>query len=527
MTAARRRRDARIVVTDTLKPPSLGNAVVRTIDDYLEGESGTDDESLTVINLCRSYDYLSKGYYVSLLAEARHQRVLPTLSTIAAITDPFVYFRALEEAGIETIDYRLVRGGRRLLPRAIVLDKDRPLVAQGDDAATRFAPAPQNIVEATSVMGRTLDERFRHPCRQIFTVYPVPLLKVRFYEDPGDDAWQVGQIFPASLSDLDAMERELLAAELGKERPVRTTRTQPPRLYRIACLWDETDPEAPSDEPTLERFERAAERQGALLEVIGPEDLASLAEYDALLIRTVTGVNHYSFTFAQTAESLDIPVIDDPHSIIRCSNKVFLHELFEKHGVPTPRTAIISRKIADQEVAALGFPVIVKQPDGTFSRAVKKAATAEEFGQIAHEMFKKSPLLIVQEFSPTPFDWRIGVLEGKALFAAKYHMAKDHWQIVGRYKTGRTRYGKVEAMPIEAVPEPVRHVALEAASLIGDGLYGVDVKETPAGPRVIEVNDNPNILETDEDAVEKERLYDAVIASLLRRIRAISERTPA
>jgi glutathione synthase/RimK-type ligase-like ATP-grasp enzyme len=55
----------------------------------------------------------------------------------------------------------------------------------------------------------------------------------------------------------------------------------------------------------------------------------------------------------------------------------------------------------------------------------------------------------------------------------------------------------------------------------------VDVKETSAGPVVIEVNDNPNIMETDEDAVEKDRLYDAIIGSLLRRIREIALDTPA
>jgi glutathione synthase/RimK-type ligase-like ATP-grasp enzyme len=78
------------------------------------------------------------------------------------------------------------------------------------------------------------------------------------------------------------------------------------------------------------------------------------------------------------------------------------------------------------------------------------------------------------------------------------------------------------------VPDAVRRVALEAATLVGDGLYGVDVKETADGARVIEVNDNPNIVETDEDSVEKDRLYDAVITALIRRIhQARPARAPA
>ena len=43
--------------------------------------------------------------------------------------------------------------------------------------------------------------------------------------------------------------------------------------------------------------------------------------------------------------------------------------------------------------------------------------------------------------------------------------------------------------------------ALLAANLIGDGLYGVDMKMTARGPVVIEVNDNPNIDAGAEDSV--------------------------
>ncbi|MDN5924161.1 MAG: RimK-like ATPgrasp N-terminal domain-containing protein, partial [Xanthomonadales bacterium] len=49
--------------------------------DYLR-QSDDGDERTHVINLCRNYRYLGSGYYVSLLAEARGHRVLPTVRTI-------------------------------------------------------------------------------------------------------------------------------------------------------------------------------------------------------------------------------------------------------------------------------------------------------------------------------------------------------------------------------------------------------------------------------------------------------------
>ena len=53
---------------------------------------------------------------------------------------------------------------------------------------------------------------------------------------------------------------------------------------------------------------------------------------------------------------------------------------------------------------------------------------------------------------------------------------------------------------------------------MGDGLYGVDMKETPNGPMVIEVNDNPNIDGGVEDAVLGMELYRRIIAHLLGKI---------
>lgn len=61
-------------------------------------------------------------------------------------------------------------------------------------------------------------------------------------------------------------------------------------------------------------------------------------------------------------------------------------------------------------------------------------------------------------------------------------------------------------------------MALRACNLIGDGLYGVDLKTFAGKTYVIEVNDNPNIDAGHEDQVLKEELYKRIMASFLRRI---------
>jgi glutathione synthase/RimK-type ligase-like ATP-grasp enzyme len=60
--------------------------------------------------------------------------------------------------------------------------------------------------------------------------------------------------------------------------------------------------------------------------------------------------------------------------------------------------------------------------------------------------------------------------------------------------------------------------ALRAANLIGDGLYGVDIKQTKKGVVVIEVNDNPNLDAGIEDAVVKDGLYKRILEDFVRRL---------
>ena len=69
-------------------------------------------------------------------------------------------------------------------------------------------------------------------------------------------------------------------------------------------------------------------------------------------------------------------------------------------------------------------------------------------------------------------------------------------------------------------PEEVVKIALKAANLIGDGLYGVDIKQVGNRCYVIEVNDNPNVDAGNEDGVLKDALYREIMGSFVRRIEA-------
>src|SRR5690606_41965935 len=141
----------------------------------------------------------------------------------------------------------------------------------------------------------------------------------------------------------------------------------------------------------------------------------------------------------------------------------------------------------------LGFPMVLKVPDSSFSRGVKKVDNLAELNALAREWLADTDLLLAQAFMPTRYDWRVGVLGGKPLFVCQYLMAKKHWQIVKHQADGSALEGGFRTMSLGEAPPAVIDIGLRAASLIGDGLYGVDIKETQDGFFVVEVNDNPNI----------------------------------
>jgi len=248
-------------------------------------------------------------------------------------------------------------------------------------------------------------------------------------------------------------------------------------------------------------------------------DFGRLAEFDALFIRDTTFADHYTYRFSRRAEAEGLVVIDDPDSILKCNNKVYVAELLARHKLPSPKTLVIHRDNVARIVPELGLPCVLKQPDSSFSLGVAKAETEAELAAKVAALLEKSELIIAQEWLPTEFDWRVGVLDRRVLFVCKYYMAPGHWQIVKHGEKDYVEGPSVSVALDEAPPEVVR-LGLRAANLIGDGFYGVDIKQAGKRLAVIEINDNPNVDAGNEDGELKDLLYRAVMEVFLRRIQA-------
>jgi glutathione synthase/RimK-type ligase-like ATP-grasp enzyme len=276
-------------------------------------------------------------------------------------------------------------------------------------------------------------------------------------------------------------------------------------------LIDPNEKSPPSNKKALIKMVEAGQKHGFSVEYITKKDYGRLNEFDALFIRETTSVNHHTYRFATRAFSEGLVVIDDPESILKCTNKVFLAELLKVAKVSTPKTIIVHKQNRKEVIEELGLPLVLKMPDSHFSYGVLKVSTKEEFKEKISLMFKSSELVIAQEYLYSNFDWRVGILDKKPIFSCKYHMAKGHWQIYNwSSKNGKYSSGDHESFPLDLAPKEVIDTALKAANLIGDGLYGVDLKEVDGKVVVIEINDNPNIDEGIEDEILKEGLYEVI-----------------
>ncbi len=480
-----------VVVTDPADwPVEIDDVTVVPAKDYLTDPALAGGRRGRVVNLCRSYRYQRSGYYVSLLGHARGHRPTPPLATI-------------QDAKSRTV--------QRMLAEELQPDIDTSLVAEQGRSVVL------TIYFGTESLGR-------HPAlaKALFARLPLPLMRAELTREETGQPWRLRSCRPVAPNDIPPEQwpkvRDALKTFL--RRRTKVTRREVGR-YDMAILIDPRDEEPPSNEGAIRRFVAAGEAEGFAVELVDRHDYGRVAEFDALFIRETTAVNHRTFRFAQRAAAEGLVVIDDPESILRCTNKVFLAEALARADVPTPPTHVLHRSAAARGLEPFGLPCVLKQPDSSFSQGVVRADDHDGYVAAAARLFRSSDLIVVQPFMPTEFDWRIGVLGGKPLYACKYFMARRHWQIIRRGEaTEKNEDGEVEAVAIEHVPAAVLKAALRAAALMGDGLYGVDLKEVESGPVVIEVNDNPSIDAGYEDLLLGDGLYRAIMADFRRRLDA-------
>lgn len=471
--------------------PYYETSSILSVSDYLKNKSLSKGAKL-VINLSNNYSYNSEGYYSSLLGQARGQKVIPSVDVL----------NKLESGAGMRMDQALQKLCYQWIQKNNIQEEFWTL---------------------DIYFGTCQEKGLEKIARYIFDYYSAPILRVTFNKRQKN---QIESIQALYLKDLNETSQDIFANALDNfnKKVWRVPRQPKAYKYNLAILHDPNEKFPPSDKKAIQKFIEVGKKMEINVELITEEDSMRLLEFDALFIRSTTSLNHFTYQFAEKAEQNGLVVIDDPTSIIRCTNKVYLSELLAKEKILAPASMLVFRSNENsyQEIGdRLGFPFILKIPDGSFSHGVKKVSNSEEFLKATESLFSQSAIILAQEYIPTDFDWRIGILNGEPLYACKYFMAKGHWQIYQHLDSGKSRCGMTEAVPIYKVPQSILRTALKATSLIGKGLYGVDMKMVNNKAYIIEINDNPSIDYTIEDAILGDDLYYRILNYFVLKIEQV------
>ena len=360
-------------------PLQFPSAEVISADDYLRDPRFSELRQARVYNLCDSYGYQTAGYYVSLLATARGHRTMPAVATIQDMKS-----RSLLRADDELED---------LIERSL-----HKIVSK------RF--------ELSIYFGCNIAERHADLSRALFNLFPVPLMRASFSKSSTTGKWRPSSIAPIPVGDLPtkhrAFLRQVIENHFARRGPAGRSGRSVRYEHDLAILANDGERSPPSNREALKRFERAARAQGFDVEFLNRDDYGRIAEFDALFIRETTNVNHHTYRFASRARSEGLVVIDDPESIIRCGNKVYLVELAKRLDLAIPPTVVVSSVRTDDIIRELGLPCVLKQPDSAFSEGVFRADSREELSAGLQRLLSRSDLVVVQSFMPTEFDWRVG-----------------------------------------------------------------------------------------------------------------------
>ena len=169
-----------LIVVDRAKDwaPYYPSEDVLTFDQYLQF-SAPPAGRVRVINLCQSARYLSKGYYCSLLAEARGHHVVPSVMTLNDLGRKGLFSLELEELDESVINW-LEAAGSAIDP------------ASDERAAT-------HEVRIRTYFGQAEHPDLKPVARALFERFPCPILEIVFKRRK---QWQIESMKPAAPADL-------------------------------------------------------------------------------------------------------------------------------------------------------------------------------------------------------------------------------------------------------------------------------------------------------------------------------------
>jgi biotin carboxylase len=201
---------------------------------------------------------------------------------------------------------------------------------------------------------------------------------------------------------------------------------------------------------------------------------------------------------AWLAASLELPS-PSVRSVTLLSDKLLQREALAAAGVPQPRFAEVREPADKSEVerlcGILSFPMVLKPRDGSASRGVRPVADAEELGRLLNDGRRPGGMVLEERMEDLP---STGAQSGGwlSMVSVDSIVSQDvisHFGVTGLFPTAPPFRLSGGYFPSDAAPTDVAEVLDMATTCLkvlgsGFGCYRTEIKATPQGHQVIEVN---------------------------------------
>jgi ribosomal protein S6--L-glutamate ligase len=210
--------------------------------------------------------------------------------------------------------------------------------------------------------------------------------------------------------------------------------------------------------------------------------------FDLVIPRIGASITDYGLAVLTYFERAGIPSVNTGVAIARSRDKLRALQYLSAHDVGIPRTAMA--RTPDSIRAAVdavgGTPVIIKLLQGTQGVGVMIAESSEAVESTIDTLWGLGQNIILQEFVAESKGRDVrAIVVGGELVAAMRRTARE-----GEFRSNLHRGGRSQRIEL---PTEYARAALDATRIMGLGVAGVDLLESKAGPRVIEVNSSPGL----------------------------------
>jgi ribosomal protein S6--L-glutamate ligase len=231
---------------------------------------------------------------------------------------------------------------------------------------------------------------------------------------------------------------------------------------------------------------------------------AQVTGLTAAIPRIGASITTYGLAVVSHLDTMGVPVVNGAAGIARSRDKVRCLQLLASSGIDVPRTVMATQHANVQQLVDLvgGLPCIIKLLRGTQGVGVMLGNTLAEVETILQTFWGLGQDVCLQEFiaESKGRDLRALVV-GEKVVGAMRRTARS-----GDFRANIHRGGEGKPAKLDA---HTRAMAVRAARVIGLEVCGVDLLESAAGPKVMELNSSPGF-EGLEAATKKDIAGDIV-----------------